>query len=274
MPTAIALLGLLRSALLDRRRLLIENAALRHQVAVLKRSVTRPRLQDNDRIFWIAMRRMVREWEECLLIVKPETVVRWHRRGFRYYWARKSRRRTQGRPPIGWKLVHLIRRLSTENVLWGAPAVARELRRLGHDVANSTAAKYMVPRRDPGRGQRWTTFVRNHLGVTAACDFFVVPTLRFSLLYGFVVLSHDRRRIVHVGVTAHPTAEWTARQLVEAFPGDGETPRFLVRDRDAIYGEAFERQVKAMGLRQLRTAHKCPWVESSTGAVAVGVGSC
>jgi transposase InsO family protein len=202
---------------------------------------------------------MVREWRECLLIVRPETVVRWHRRGFRYYWARKSRQRTQGRPPIGWKLVHLIRRLSTENVLWGAPAIARELRRLGHEVADSTVAKYMVPRRDPGRGQRWTTFLRNHLGVTAACDFFVVPTLRFSLLYGFVVLSHDRRLIVHVGVTAHPTAEWTARQLVEAFPGDSEVPRFLVRDRDAIYGDAFARQVKAMGLWQLRTAHKSPW---------------
>jgi transposase InsO family protein len=164
-----------------------------------------------------------------------------------------------GRPPIGWELVHLIKRLSTENVLWGAPAIARELRRLGHQVADSSMAKSMVPRRDPGRGQRWTTFLKNHLGVTAACDFFVVPTLRFSLLYGLVVLSHDRRRIVHVGVTAHPTAEWAARQLVEAFPGDELMPRFVVRDRDAIYGDTFERQVKAMGLRQLRTAHKSPW---------------
>ncbi|MHC5212423.1 MAG: integrase core domain-containing protein [Planctomycetota bacterium] len=259
MPSITTLLSLLRSTLRDRQRLLIENAALRHQVAVLKRSVTRPRIEDSDRIFWIAMRRLVRDWNECLPFVKPDTVVRWHRRGFRYYWARKSRRQRQGRPPIGWKLVDLIKRLSTENVLWGAPAIARELRRLGHEVADSTVAKYMVPRRDPGRGQRWTTFVRNHLGVTAACDFFVVPTLRFSLLHAFVVLSHDRRRIVHVGVTAHPTAEWTARQIVESLPGDESQPRFLLRDNDAIYGDAFERQVRAMGLRQLRTGHKSPW---------------
>jgi hypothetical protein len=259
MPRAKTLLSLLRSAPRDRQRLLIENAALRHQVVVLKRSVPRPRLEDSDRIFWIAMRRLVREWQECLLIVKPETVVKWHRRGFRFSWARRSRPRRTGRPSIGWKLVYLIKRLSTENTLWGAPAIARELRRLGHQAADSKVAKYMVPRRDPGRGQQWTTFLKNHLGVTAACDFFVVPTLRFSLLYGFAVLSHDRRRIVHVGVTAHPTAEWTARQLVEAFPGDEEVPRFLVRDRDAIYGDTFERQVKAMGLRQLRTAHRSPW---------------
>ncbi len=259
MPAVTAVLALLRAALMDRRRLLLENAALRHQVAVLKRSVSRPRLNDSDRVFWIAMRRALREWRDCLLIVKPETVVRWHRRGCRYYWGRKSKGRKPGRPPIGWKLVYLIKRLSTDNVLWGAPAIGRELRRLGHNVVDSTVAKYMVRHRDPGRGQRWTTFLRNHLGSTAACDFFVVPTLTFKLLNGFVVLSHDRRRIVQVGVTAHPTAEWTARQLRQAFPGDGSEPRILLRDNDAIYGETFEAEVRAMGLRQLRTAHKSPW---------------
>jgi transposase InsO family protein len=253
MPTATTLLALLRSAIRDRQKLLIENAALRHQVVVLKRGVKRPRIEDSDRIFWIAMRRLVRDF------VQPETVVKWHRHGFLRYWGRKSKPHRQGRPSIGWNLVYLIKRLSMENVLWGAPAIGRELQRLGHDIADSTIAKYMVPRHDPGRGQRWTTFLRNHMPVTAACDFFVVPTLTFKLLYGFVVLSHDRRRILHVGVTAHPTAEWTARQIVEALPGDESQPRFLLRDNDAIYGHAFERQVRAMGLRQLRTGHKSPW---------------
>ncbi|MHC5212804.1 MAG: hypothetical protein ACYTG2_19005 [Planctomycetota bacterium] len=140
MPTATTLLGLLRSAIRDRQNLLIENAALRHQVAVLKRSVKRPRIEDSNRVFWIAMRRLVRDWKDCLLFVQPETVVKWHRLGFLRYWGRKSKPHRQGRPPIGWKLVYLIKRLSAENVLWGAPAIGRELRRLGHDIADSTIA--------------------------------------------------------------------------------------------------------------------------------------
>ncbi|MGQ0552650.1 MAG: integrase core domain-containing protein [Planctomycetota bacterium] len=260
MPSLTTLLLMLRALLLDRRRLLLENAALRHQVAVLKRSVKRPRIEDSDRIFWIVMHRALKEWRDCLLIVKPETVIRWHRKGWRAYWRRKSKPHKVGRPSIGWVLVYLIKRLSQENPLWGAPTITEQLRTLGHHVAQSTVEKYMVPRRgDPGRGQRWATFLRNHMKVTAACDFFVVPTLTFKRLYGFVVLSHDRRRIVHVGVTAHPTAEWTARQVTEAFPGEGTEPRLLLRDNDAIYGEEFERQIRAMGLRQLRTAHKSPW---------------
>ena len=130
---------------------------------------------------------------------------------------------------------------------------------LGHDVGATTIAKYMVRHRDPERAQCWRTFVQNHMPVTAACDFFVVPTLTFKLLFGFVVLSHDRRRIVHVAVTSHPTAEWTARQVVEAFPGDGSEPRYLIRDRDAIYGDAFQRQVRAMGIRQVLAAPRSPW---------------
>ena len=141
----------------------------------------------------------------------------------------------------------------------GASRITAELVKLGHQVSEATVEKYRVHHRDPDRGQRWTTVVRNHLGVTAACDFFVVPTLTFKLLYGFVVLSHDRRRNLHVGVTAHPTAEWTAQQLREAFPGDGTEPRFLLRDNDAIYGESFEECVCSLGLTQLLTAHQSPW---------------
>jgi transposase InsO family protein len=260
MPTLTALLGLLRSALADRQRLLLENAAPRHQVAVLKRSVMRPRIEDSDRIFWIALRRLRKEWKDCLLFVRPETVLRWHRNGARYYWARKSKRHTVGRPSIGWPLVALIKRLSVENVLWSAGRIADELAKLGHSVSEATVEKYRVHRRNPERGQRWTTFLRNHLGVTAACDFFVVPTLTFKMLYGFVVLSHDRRRIVHVGVTAHPTGEWTAQQIREAFPGDGGEPRFLLHDRDAIFGEHFSQTIEAMGLEELLSGRQSPWM--------------
>ena len=259
MPTLTALLGLLRAALADRQRLLLENAALRHQVAVLKRSVSRPRIDDSDRLFWIALRRLHREWKDWLLFVRPETVLKWHRKGFAFYWARKSKPRKLGRPTIGWPLVTLIKRLSAENVLWSAGRIADELTKLGHRVSEATVEKYRVRHRDPKRGQRWTTFLRNHLGITAACDFFVVPTLTFKLLYGFVVMSHDRRKIVHVGVTAHPTAEWTAQQIREAFPGDGGEPRFLLHDRDAIFGEEFSRAIEAIGLKELLSGRQSPW---------------
>lgn len=247
---------LVRLLLEDRKRLMLENLALRHQLAVLKRSVTRPKIQDSDRVFWMLMRRMLSEWKETLLFVKPDTVVRWHRKGFRYYWKRKSRSKP-GRPPISMELVHLIRRMSTENVTWGAPRISAELTLLGHNVAESTVAKYMVQARAPDPSHRWGTFIRNHMNGTAACDFFIVPTATFKLLYVFVVFSHGRREILHVNVTDHPTAAWAGRQILEAFPG--EVPRLLLHDRDGIYGFEFNRTVKALGIRQIRSAPRSPW---------------
>jgi len=256
MPKITDLFMLVRLLIEDRKRLMLENLALRQQLAVLKRSVSRPRIEDSDRIFWILMRRMLKEWKETLLFVKPDTVLKWHRRGFRYYWRRKSHG-VPGRPPISMEVIHLIRRMSIENVLWGAPKIASELALLGHKVAASTVAKYMVKSRMPDPSQRWGTFIRNHMNVTAACDFFVVPTATFKLLYVFVVLSHDRRRILHVNVTDHPTAAWTARQILEAFPD--ETPRLLLRDRDSIYGWEFKQVVRVLGIRQIRSAPRSPW---------------
>jgi len=259
MAALAQLLTLLRILTMTRDRLVLENAALRHQLAVLQRTVKRPRIKDSDRIFWIMMRRVLEDWQDTLLFVKPETVIRWHRKGWRYYWKRKSKPRTTGRPPIPLRLIRFIRRLSKENPLWGAPHIQSELALLGFSVAESTVAKYMVPARDPKKQQTWRTFLKNHLHVTAACDFFVVPTLTFKTLFCFVVLSHDRRRIMHVNVTEHPTAEWTARQIIEAFPGDGTEPRYLVRDRDRIFGAEFRRQVKAMSIEQVVTGRRCPW---------------
>jgi putative transposase len=259
MPTVRLLFGMLRAALIDRQRLMLENAVLRQQVVILKRSVSRPRIQDSDRVFFILLHRLLSDWKSALCLVTPETLIRWHRKGWAFYWARKSRPRKPGAPPIGWKLVRLIQRLSVENVTWGAPHIRAELALLGHDLAQSTVEKYMLKRSDPRRGQRWSTFLRNHMRVTAACDFFVVPTLTFKLLYAFVVLSHDRRRIVHVAVTAHPTAEWTAGQIREAFPEDSAVPSYLLHDRDSIYGEAFHDQVRTLGLRELLSGRRSPW---------------
>jgi len=257
MPDTPILVYRLRLALKDRAQLVFENAALRQQLAVYKRSVKRPNIKDGDRVFWTTMRRLLREWKEAVVIVKPATVVSWHRKGFRHYWRRKSRGKP-GRPPISMKLIHLIRRMSMENVTWGAPRIVDELALLGHEVGETTVAKYMVRHRSPEKAQGWSTFLKNHMDVTAACDFFVVPTLTFTLLYGFVVLSHDRRRILHVNVTDSPTAEWTAQQMVEACPGDHGL-RYLIRDGDRIYGEAFTRKLKALELEPMQTAYRSPW---------------
>ncbi len=257
MPDLSTIFHLFQFVLKDRTQLALENVALRQQLAVYKRTVERPKIEDRDRIFWLSVMRMLKEWKEALVIVQPRTVVAWHRKGFRYYWRRKSKA-TPGRPPISMEIIFLIRRMSQDNVLWGAPRIRDELALLGHEVAKSTVAKYMVNHRKCTPSQSWKTFLSNHMPVTAACDFFVVPTLTFNLLYAFVVLSHDRRRILHVNVTANPTAKWTGRQIIEAFPNDS-VPKYLLRDRDGIYGWEFERCVAALGIEQVMSAPRSPW---------------
>jgi len=250
------LLALVRALSADRARRALENVVLRQQLNVLKRSVKRARINDGDRMFWVLMHRLFADWKEHLVVVKPETVIRWHRQGFRYFWKWKSRPKG-GRPTIAPEVIRLIRRMSAENVLWGAPHICNELALLGHNVAQATVAKYMVRPKDRAPSQTWRSFMANHMGVAAACDFFTVPTLTFKVLSVFVVLNHDRRRILHVNVTHHPTAEWTAQQITEAFPDD--VPRFLHRDRDSIYGDVFKRRVTAMGIEEIVSAKQSPW---------------
>jgi len=245
------LLMVVRAALVSRGRLAIENMALRQQLAVLKRSVKRPRLRRKDRVS-----RIWSDWRSALIIVKPDTVIRWHRRGFRFYWRWKSQPKGR-RPRVDAEIRTLIRRMCEENATWGAPRVRAELALLGHEVSQSSVAKYMKRRAGPP-SQTWKTFLKNHMAQTAAIDFFVVPTVTFRLLYGFVVLRHERREIVHFAVTANPTAAWTARQVTEAFPWD-EAPRYLLRDRDGIYGEDFIARVKAMGIEEVLSAPRSPW---------------
>ena len=189
--------------------------------------------------------------------MQPETVIAWHRKGWRLWWRWKSRPKEVGRPRVPWEVIELIRRISRENPTWGAPRIHGELMMLGYYVSEATVARYMVKRR--GRPtQNWKTFLRNHLAETAAIDFLTVPTVTFRTLYVFVVLSLDRRRIIHFNVTTHPTAEWTALQLFQAFPFD-TAPRFLVRDRDGIYGSEVVAALEAMGIEQKVISARSPW---------------
>jgi len=243
----------------SRASLAAENLVLRQQLNVLRRSVKRPKLRAADRIFWVCLFRIYPDWRSWLMIVKPETVIKWHRQGFRLFWRRKSRSGTRGRPQIPNGVRELIRRMSIENPMWGAPRIHDELHYLGIEIARTTVAKYMVHHHDRDRRrQTWRTFLRNHADGIADMDFFVVPTITFRLLYCFVVLRHDRRRVAHFNVTEYPTAQWTSQQIVEAFPFD-DKPRFLISDRDGIYGSQLERRIEILGIRWVRTAPRSPW---------------
>src|SRR5471032_72850 len=250
-------LALVASPFKSKSRLEAENAVLRHQLIVLRRKVQgRVRLTNNDRWFLIQLYRWFPSILNVLTIIRPETLVRWHRAGFRYYWRWKSGSRG-GRPQIETDLRALIRQMSMENPLWGAPRIHGELLKLGFEIAQSSVAKYMVKRRGPP-GQGWLTFLRNHAPDIAAMDLFVVPTIGFDLLYAFVIVRLDRRDLVWINVTRNPTAEWVARQITAAFPRD-EAPRHLIRDRDRIYGSAVTCRLRSMGIRDKPTAPASPW---------------
>jgi transposase InsO family protein len=234
-----------------------EMAFLRQQLLVLKRSApARLRLRTTDRLIFVWLYRLF----PCLLgaavIFKPETLVRWHRSGFRLYWRWRSRRHV-GRPAVPADIRALVRTMSRDNPLWGVPRIHGELLKLGIDIAQSTVAKYRVRcRRPPSPG--WRAFLRNHTAHIAAVDLFVVPTIGFKVLYGLVILRLERRRLVWFNVTANPTAEWIARQISEAFPWD-EAPRYLIRDRDTSYGMAVTRRLRVMGIRDRPITPCSPW---------------
>ena len=204
----------------------IEILALRHQLAVLQRRTNkRPSLRTADRLLWVDLSRLWAQWRTALVIVKPATVIGWHRKGFRWYWRWKSRAGKSGRPCVSREIRELIRQMSTANPLWGAPRIHGELLKLGIRISQATVAKYMVRQQKPP-SQTWRTFLENHVKQLVATDFLVVKTISFRLLFVFVVLAHDRRHAIHFNLTAHPTAEWTAQQIAEAFPWDS-APRYL-----------------------------------------------
>jgi transposase InsO family protein len=251
------LLALLTSPFKSKSRLEAENAALRHQLAVLRRKVRgRVEFTNGDRWFFVQLYRWFPSILQAIAIIRPETLVRWHRAGFRRYWRWKSRS-PGGRPQIDADLRALIRQMSMDNPLWGAPRIHGELLKLGFEVAQSSVAKYMIKRSGPS-AQGWSTFLHNHAPNIAAMDLFVVPTIGFNLLYVLVIVRLGRRELVWINVTTNPTAEWLARQITEAFPWN-EAPRYLIRDRDHAYGAAVTRRLRAMGIRDKPIAPGSPW---------------
>jgi putative transposase len=264
-------LGTLVRILCARRSLLLENLALRQQLAVLKRRHPRPRLDLLDRLFWVAVRRFWSGWQQSLIAVTPETVVRWHRAGFRLYWKLISKvRRPVGRRSSK-EVQELIFRMVVENPTWEAPRIHGELLMLSFDVSERMISRWMkrAPR-DPEPATCWLAFLCNHREAIAAMDFFTVPTITFSMLYCFFVISHDRRRILHFNVTKHPTSSWIVQQLREAFPF-GSAPRFVIFDRDAKYGLEVLSAVRSLRVNPVRTSFESPWQD---GVAERWVGSC
>ena len=255
-----------------RQNLMLENLALRQQLVVLKRRHPKPRLGLLDKLFWVALRQLWSDWKKCLYLVAPDTVPRWHRAGFRLYWAMlcKVRRRAGGKK-ISREVRDLIFQMVSENPTWGAPRIHGELRMLGFSVSERSLSRWMrrTPR-NPEAAKRWLTFLGSHREGIAAMDFFTVPTLTFNLLYCFFVLSHDRRRIVHFNVTRHPTSSWIVRQLREAFPYQSP-PQFLLFDHDQQYGLEAPVAIRSMDMECVQTSIQSPW---QNGVAERWVGGC
>jgi len=256
----MALLVLLRSIGLicrGHRAVALENLALRQQLAALTRMIKRPELRTRDRLFWILLSKAWPKWRTALIIVQPDTVVRWHRQWLRRQWTLRSRRSRPGRPNTDVAVRTLVGTMAAANPLWGAPRIHGELCKLGIAVSERTVSRLLRrPRRPPS--QTWRTFLTNHAATLMSIDFFTVSTLTGRVLFVFVVLAHHRRRIVHFNITEHPTATWAAQQIIEACPDD-TPPRWLLRDRDAIYGEAFRRRVAGMGIGEVISSPASPW---------------
>jgi transposase InsO family protein len=239
------------------RLLALENLALRHQLAVYKKTVTRPKVRRSDRLFWVALSRVWAGRRQALVIVSPNTVLRWQRRRFCEHWTKLSARPIAGRPPVNAEIKALVTRMAAANPLWGAPRIHGELLHLGIDVSERTVSRLM-PKRRARPSQTWRTFLANHVRDLVSLDLFTVPTARLRVLFVLVVLAHHRRRVVHFNVTEHPTAHWTAQQIVDAFPDDS-APSYLLRDRDQLYGEQFRHRVKGMRIEEVLAAPHSPW---------------
>src|SRR6266403_2153301 len=238
-------------------QLALENLALRQQLVVYKRTMPRPKLRALDRLLWVGLARVWTGWRRALVIVSPDTVLRWQRRRFREYWTQLLRRPTGGRPPVNAEITALVRKMAAANPLWGVPRIHGELLKLGIDVAERSVSR-LIPKRCPEPSQTWRTFLANHVRDLVSIDFFTTPTAGLRVLFVLVVLAHHRRRVVHFNVTAHPTARGAAQQIVDSFPDDS-APAYLLRDRDQAYGEQFRHRVKGMRIEEVLTAPHSPW---------------
>jgi putative transposase len=257
LPVVSALLAFVAALFRSRRSMQFEILALCHQLAVYQRSIRRPRIQPADRLLWAWLARLWSGWQDALTVVQPRTVIAWQQQRFRAYWQRLSQGGTPGRPAVAKELRELIRRMWQANPTWGSPRIVGELQKLGIHVAKSTVEKYRVRHRKPP-SPTWRTFLKNHMADVVALDFFTVPTVTFRVLFVLVILTHERRRVVHFNVTEHPTAEWAAQQVIDAFPWD-KAPGYLLRDRDRVYGASFRQRVQHMGIEEVVIAPRSPW---------------
>jgi len=261
MTAMFAMLAYLRAFLVARHRLALEAVALRQQLAVYKRKQPRPKLNRFDRLFWVFVRQIWTNWAEALILVKPATVVAWHRAGYRLVWKWRSRRQRRGRPKIAEEVRDLIRRMKRENPTWGAPRIHGELLALGFEISEPTVSRYLrhlkrIP--EESKASQWLAFLNNHREVIAAFDFFTVPTLCFRTLSCFFAIEHDRRRILHFNVTFHPTSDWIVQQLRDAFPLPCPY-RYVLFDHDAKFGNDVLQFLKHSDLKPLRTSIGSPW---------------
>ena len=255
----MSLIRFVRLLLSGHQAVAIENAALRLQLAAFRRKRKRPVLKTFDRLFWVSLSRVWRGWRGPLFYVQPDTVVRWQRERFRKFWARLSRvdRRRRGRPATAAEIRRLIEWMVAANPLWRAPRVHGELKMLGIAISERTVSRILRRLRRPPT-QTWKTFLHNHLGQMVSIDFFTVPTITMRVLFVFLVLEHGRRQVLHFNVTEHPTAAWTAQQIVEAFT-DRDAPRYLIRDRDGVYGNDVRLRIASLGIEEVLTAPRSPW---------------
>ncbi len=257
LPVISALLAFVTSLFQSRWAMQMKILALQHQVAVYKQTVHCPRLHPTDRLLWAWLSRLWSGWHQAVAFVQPRTVIAWQKKRFRDHWRRLSRQGKPGRSALSKEVRELIQDMWQSNPTWGSPRIVGELQKLGIAVAKSTVETYRPRSRKPA-SPTWKAFLNNHVQDLVACDSFTVSTATFHVLFVFVILAHERRRIVHFNVTEHPTAQWTAKQMVEAFPWD-EVPRYLLRDRDSIYGEYFQQRVKKMGIKEVKIAPRSPW---------------
>jgi putative transposase len=256
-PIISALLAFVASLFRSRASLCLENLPLRHQLAVYKQTVYRSRLRSTDRVFWGWLSQLWRGWPDALVFVQPRTVIAWQQQRFRDHWWRLSEQGKPGRPAVAKEVRALIQDMWQANPTWGSLRIVGELRKVGIEVTKSTVEKYrMRPRKPPS--PTWKIFLTNHVQDLVALDFFVVPTVMCKVLFVLLILAHHRRRVVHFSVTEHPTAEWTAQQVVDAFPWDN-APRSLLRDRDRIYSASFRQRVRHMGVEEAVIAPRSPW---------------
>ncbi|HRK35405.1 MAG TPA: integrase core domain-containing protein [Candidatus Hydrogenedentes bacterium] len=238
--------------------LTMENLALRQQLVVLKRRQKRPQLKAADRVFWVVVSKLWSAWKDVLLIVQPDTVVRWQKQGFKLFWRHRCRGGKPGRRPIHPATIALVAKMCNANPLWGAPRIHGELLKLGLEISERSISEILRRHRPKQPSQTWKTFIKNHMHETFAADFMVVPTAQFRVLFAFIVMNNASRKVIHFNVTDHPCAEWTAQQMREAFPWD-TAPRFLIRDRGLPYSGRFREVVQNMGIDEIITARRCPW---------------